>query len=465
MNISRVVCVAQREFLATVLTKGFLIGVLVLPLIVVIMAVAMPILINEEAPSIEGEIAVIDPTGEVLPALSEYLSPEAIAARRSEETAAVAEELANRAKLPENNAVGGALDEAVKKSLGEVPLFHITPLDPHSAEIEQEKQALLADAEGAERRLALVIVDDNAVSENASGEFGSYKIFVRGKLDDRIVKEIRSGLKRSIIRARIETHGMNPETISRLTRVKRVAATTVTEAGEKKSNEVLNILVPMGFMGLLLVSVMTGSQGLMTSTIEEKSNRVVEVLLSAVSPMELMTGKILGQMGVGLVMLVIYAGMGIFGLSAFAVLGLIDPMLFVFLIVFYVIAYATLAALMGAIGAAVNEMREAQSLMTPVMLIVMIPWLLWMPISRDPNSTFAIALSFIPPINTFVILIRMASTAPPPLWQVLLSVLVGIGGVYVALKIAAKVFRIGLLMYGKPPSFKTLLQWVRMADV
>ncbi|MDQ7008346.1 MAG: ABC transporter permease [Acidobacteriota bacterium] len=464
MKISRVLCIARREFIATVLTKGFLIGVLVVPVIVLTMVVVMPLLINEEAPGVEGEVAVIDPTGAVVPGLGDYLAPEAIAARRSEETAAVADELADRARMAENDAVGEAIDQAVQKSLGEVPLFHVTPLDPRSTDVEQEKQALLTDTPGAVRRLALVILDDHVIRENADGAFGSYRIFVRSKLDDRIVDEIRSGLRRSIIEARIETHGMDPELINRLTRVERVAATAVTASGEKTSNEVLNILVPMGFMGLLLISVMTGSQGLLTSTIEEKSNRVVEVLLSAVSPMELMSGKILGQMGVGLLMLLIYAGMGIFGLSAFAVLGLIDPLLFVFLIIFYFIAYSTLAALMGAIGAAVNELREAQSLMTPVMLIVMIPWLLWMPISRDPNSVFATTLSFIPPINTFVILIRMASTAPPPLWQVLLSVLVGIGGVYVALRMAAKVFRIGLLMYGKPPSFKTLLQWIRMAD-
>jgi ABC-2 type transport system permease protein len=118
---------------------------------------------------------------------------------------------------------------------------------------------------------------------------------------------------------------------------------------------------------------------------------------------------------------------------------------------------------MAAIGAAVNDMREAQTFMTPVMLTMIIPWILWMPISRDPNSTFAVVTSFLPPINTFVMLLRMTSTTPPPLWQVWLSILIGLVSVYAAVWFAAKVFRIGILMFGKPPDFKTLIRWVRMA--
>jgi len=159
----------------------------------------------------------------------------------------------------------------------------------------------------------------------------------------------------------------------------------------------------------------------------------------------------------------VYAGMGLGALVAFALVGMLELSLLVYLIIFYFIAFFVIASLMAAIGAAVNEMREAQTFMTPVMLTMIIPWVLWMPISRDPNSTFAVITSFLPPINTFVMLLRMTSTSPPPLWQVWLSILVGIASAYAAVWFAAKVFRIGILMYGKPPDFKTLIRWVRMA--
>jgi ABC-2 type transport system permease protein len=189
----------------------------------------------------------------------------------------------------------------------------------------------------------------------------------------------------------------------------------------------------------------------------------VEILLSAVSPMQLMTGKILGQLGVGLSILLIYSAMGIAALVSFALLGFVELWLLFYLVIFFLIAYFTVGAFMAAIGSAVNELREAQSLMTPVTMMLVIPWLLWMPISRDPNSLFSTITSFIPPINSFVMLLRMTSTSPPPLWQVWLSIAIGAVAVWLALKAAAKVFRIGLLMHGKAPNFATLIRWIRMA--
>ena len=256
---------------------------------------------------------------------------------------------------------------------------------------------------------------------------------------------------------------MDPARAEGLTEVERPTSTTVTAMGEQETNELLNVLLPAVFMGLLLVSVITSGQYLLTSTVEEKSTRVVEVLLSAVSARELMTGKIIGQMGVGLVVLGLYAGLGILGLISFAAIGLLDPMLIVYLLIFFVLAYFSIAAMMAAIGAAVNEMREAQSLMTPVMLVIMVPWILWMPISRDPNSLLAVVLSYVPPLSNFVMLLRLTSSSPPPAWQAWLAIVVGLAGVYVLLWAAAKVFRVGLLMFGKPPSMRTLVRWARMS--
>jgi len=144
-------------------------------------------------------------------------------------------------------------------------------------------------------------------------------------------------------------------------------------------------------------------------------------------------------------------------------LGLLDPWLIVYLVIFFLITYFLFASVFGAIGAAVNEMREAQALVTPVMLVLMVPWLLAMPVARDPNTPLAIALSFIPPVNTLAMMIRMASTSPPPLWQVWATIGVGLAAALAVTWAAAKIFRIGLLMYGKPPNFATLVRWVRQS--
>jgi ABC-type Na+ efflux pump permease subunit len=217
------------------------------------------------------------------------------------------------------------------------------------------------------------------------------------------------------------------------------------------------------FMVLLMMSVMGSGQGLLTTTIEEKSSRVMEVLLSAVSPMQLMAGKLLGHKAITLLAMSVYIVLGLLTLTSFSLFGLLDPMLILYLFIFFVIGFFTLGSLMMAAGAAVNDMREAQSLMTPLMLVLILPWFMMIPVSRDPDSTFAIVTSFVPPLNSFGMLLRLASTQPPPLWQVGASIGIGILGVIGATWIAAKIFRIGLLMFGKPPDFKTLVRWVRAA--
>jgi ABC-2 type transport system permease protein len=94
---------------------------------------------------------------------------------------------------------------------------------------------------------------------------------------------------------------------------------------------------------------------------------------------------------------------------------------------------------------------------------MMVPYILTPFIGRAPDSAVAVAASFIPPVNAFAMLARLASSSPPPVWQVLLSVLCGIVGACIAVWFAAKVFRVGLLMHGKPPSFATMIKWARMS--
>jgi ABC-2 type transport system permease protein len=460
--MKKVLYVAWREFLATVATKGFIIGIVITPVVILIAVVGMGTLFNLEAPRIEGEIAVIDPTGEVTESLHDYLRPEAIAERRNDFNDLVEEHMPEALKAMAGPA---ANDEARRRAfeavLGEVPDLRVTGLDA-GVDLEAEKKPLHDGVEGG--RLALIVVHPDAVVK-AEGEerFGNYDFFVREKLDDRIVDELRAGIRNAIVDARVRHAGLDRGLIESLTRVGRVRSKTVTAQGEEETNEILNAVMPAAFMLLLFVSVITSGQSLMTTTVEEKSSRVVEVLLSAVSPMQLMAGKIIGQLAVGLVVLVVYAGMGVSALVSFAMLGMLDPTLLVYLLIFYLIAHFVIASLLAAIGAAVNEIREAQGLMGPVMMVLMIPWILWMPISRAPDSTFAVVTSFLPPLNPFVMLIRMASSTQPPLWQVWLSIAIGIASVFGALWFAAKVFRVGLLMYGKPPNFRTLIRWVRMA--
>ena len=216
-------------------------------------------------------------------------------------------------------------------------------------------------------------------------------------------------------------------------------------------------------MLLLWMSVLTSGQYLLTSLIEEKSSRVMEVLLSAVSPLQLLLGKILGQCGVGLLILCSYGSTGMLALVYFALSHQIAASNIIFLLVYFFIAFASMACLFAAVGSAVSDVREAQSLIGPIMIVLMIPMMLWLPILQNPNSMFAQVMSFIPPISPFVMVLRLAGSEPVPVWQVIGSIVLGVVSVTFFAWAAAKIFRIGVLMYGKPPNFATLVRWVRMA--
>jgi ABC-2 type transport system permease protein len=460
--------VAAREFTATVTTKGFVFGMLFVPAIIAMMIFLVPRIMTRTPPKVVGQVVVIDPTGAVAEKFAAFLTPEQFAERRNRTRRNIEDATPEALKAQAKAAGGGAaMQRSIDAALGEVPNLTVLRLAA-GASVEAEKAPLKAPAPepgtAGSPRLAVVVVHADAVAPAAGrSSFGTYSLFVRDKLDDRLVDDLHTGLRDAIVSARLLASGMDPARIGTLTSVPRQAARTVTAKGERTTGAEMNLLVPMAFMLLLFMSVMTSGQYLLTSTVEEKSNRVVEVLLSAVSSMELMTGKILGQMAVGLLVLLLYAALGGVALVSFATLGLIDPVLLVYLLVFYVLAFFTFASLMAAVGAAVNEMREAQSLMMPIMMTLMVPWLLWLPLSREPNSVLAVSLSFIPPFSNFVMLLRMASVSPPPSWQPWAAIAIGALGVYGSVWFAAKVFRVGLLMFGKPPTFGTLVKWARMS--
>ena len=212
------------------------------------------------------------------------------------------------------------------------------------------------------------------------------------------------------------------------------------------------------------MSVLSGGQYLLMSTIEEKSTRVMEVLLSAISPTQLLIGKIIGQGAVGLLILLLYGGMSMVAANQFDMLALIQPRLIVWALVYFFIAYAFFASLMAAAGSAVSDIREAQSLISPIMMMLMLPIFLWFPISQNPNGMVAIVSSFFPPMTPFVMVLRMCQPGVHiPMWEMVATTAVALLGVAFMVYAAIKIFRVGVLMYGKPPSFLGLLKWIRYA--
>ena len=453
--MKKILLVAAREFTATVFTRAFILGLVLTPAIGALGATMFPRLMTRGV-QVQGQIAVIDPTGVVGAELADALSADRITARRTDS----ARQMLIQAPESVRQVAGNNPGQAARFALGSVPLLTIVQRPPDTD--PQQDKVWLTDDQAAPRRLALVVIHPNAAVPSA-GVYGNYDLYVPQNLDDRLENEIYQGLREAIINARIQAQSLDRATIDGLVRVGRVASITVTKNNERQTVAGFNVVLPAAFAALLFIGVMTGGQALLTSTVEEKSSRVIEILLSAVSPMELLAGKLLGQMTVSLLALAFYVALGMALLVSFAMFGLFNPWLLVYLVIFFLIAYFVVGAMMLTVGSVVNDMREAQSMMMPIMLLIMTPWLFWLPISREPNSAFSTIVSFIPPVNTFAMLLRMTSNTPPPWWQVWTSIAIGIASVVAVLWCAAKVFRIGLLMYGKPPDFATMIRWIRAA--
>ncbi len=451
----KIALVAWREFVATVFTRAFILGLLLTPAIGVLAIFVFPRVMNRSV-QVEGEIAVIDPAMAVAPELASALSAPRITARRGEQ----ARQALIAAPESVRQVAGADETRTARFAFGPVPQFTVVPR-PADTDLQREK-AWLADDQARPKRLALVVIHpDTAVATN--GVYGSYDLYVPQNSDDRVEGEIYQGLREAIIGARIKAQSLDRSAIDAIVRVGRVPSVTVTKNDERRTVAGFNMLLPAAFGVLLLIGVMTGGQALLTSTVEEKSSRVIEIILSAVSPIELLAGKLLGQMAVSLLALGFYIALGMALLVSFAMLSLFNPWLLLYLVIFFLITYFVIGAMMLTVGSVVNDMREAQSMMMPIMLLVMLPWIFWLPISREPNSVFSTVISFVPPVNTFTMLLRLTSSAPPPWWQVWVSIGIGVASVVAVLWFAAKVFRIGLLMYGKPPDFATMIRWVRAA--
>ncbi len=476
--MSKVRTIAWREFRQTVFRPVFLLAIIGIPVgIMVVLGLAGYLMATQEEPALVGTIALVDGNGELTDALRSELEPKSIEAdqhRKLEQMQEQSVEQLRSGGAPGQFAITPN-DMTAAFQRGEVNIT-VDQIDPASESYDEgdlkqlvREQKILAAVIVPEHLLEPNLTDrDDAEAESeddAQERATSFDLFVAPNVDNDHVSLIEDRVGQAVVRVRASRAGLDPQRTLAMFKAPRSATRRMLESGEDTSEtEVMRELkqmIPLVFMVLLWVGVFTAGQHLLMSTIEEKSNRVMEVLLSAVSPMQLMVGKIFGHGAVGLLITGIYASVGIAALIAFAAMKFIEPMSLLYLGIYFFMAYFMIASLMAAVGSAVSDIREANTLMTPVMLIVMIPWFLWMPIIQAPNGPLAQAFSWIPPMTPFVMILRVSADEPVPYWQIPATIIWGYVCVVAMMWIAAKIFRVGVLMYGKPPSPLQLIKWLR----
>ena len=286
----------------------------------------------------------------------------------------------------------------------------------------------------------------------------------------RLMALLERAVDAAVVHLRLTGAGVSPDQVKALTARADMKPVRVGEdlSESKEGAFEKSFILSYVLSFTLYMTMMFYGYYVMRGVLEEKSSRIVEVIVANVRPMELMLGKIFGVGAVGLTQYAIWvlvamnlAVPGLLGITALeGSTALVSPMLLVFFVVFFVLGYFVFASFYAAIGAAFNTEEEAQQMQTVVSMVMALSLMFMFPVLANPDSTLSVVLSLIPLFAPVLFFMRM-TVQMPPLWQIVLCLVLLVGFIFVVARFAAAVYRIGILMYGKRPTFAELVRWAR----
>lgn len=432
-NASKIFTIIQHEYLIRVKTKGFVIGTLLGPLGMLLL-IAIPIVVTLlSADTTEKRIAVIDKSNKI-----------------------------------------GTL--AVKKS-------------PDKYYLTEENEETLKKATLEEEIDGYLLIPEDILTS------GEINVFTRGGGGIGFVSQIESVFGRIVRHERLLNAGADTSVINLVDRGITLETQKITQKGEEKDFTEAYAMVGYFFGFVIYIMMLLYGTMVMRGVIEEKANRIIEVIASSAKPFEIMFGKVFGIGLVGLTQVLIWVVIGAGLIAAVSpIMNLINPTdmmpaqmtqqgmaqavqqasapnfeipsislwLVIGFIFYFLSGYFVYATLFAAVGSAVDQEQDAQQLQWPVTIPIIIPMLFIGSVIGNPDSMLSIVLSLVPFFSPMLMVVRVAATNVP-VWQIGLSVVLMISSFIVSLWVAAKIYRVGILMYGKKPSVKDLVKWFMMA--
>jgi len=409
--------VARREYLERVRSKAFLIGTFVGPILMAALMIGPSLLATRQRGK-PLKVAVLDASGALKASVEEAL--------------------------------------AARKAGGENRFL----IQPVAAARIEEQRATLKESVLAGRLDGYLYLPLDAL-ENSKAEYVGRN--VSNRLDLRLME---TAVEDALITRRLADEGLDPARVRELTRRLDLETIRLSESGTRVDRGVTFIFATI-LMMMLYVTVLMWGQALMTGVIEEKSSRVVELAVSAMSPWSLLFGKLVGigaagltQLGVWVGSLVLLAGYSSAFMPSDTSLPEITPLILASFLIYFLLGYFLYAALYAAIGAAVNTMQEAQSLVFPVLMPLIGSMVFFPVVLQSPDSTISVVLSLIPFATPLLMFLRI-TVLTPPVWQILLSIVLTTLTIAGVTWVSARIYRVGILMYGKRPTFPEMLRWVR----
>ena len=368
-------------------------------------------------------------------------------------------------KMGDSQAVFGSRSRRNALSID----FEYVPVkgDLNEARLPYFERLAKRKAPKAERLDGAVLIPADTF-ENAQAKV---TLYTRSSADFVTQERIARIVNQAVTKERLVARGIAAaDTEALLARV-GVDSVQVTRGGKEKKGGELNFLAAFVFGALLLIPMFAYGQEIMRGIVQEKTDRVVEILISSMSPIELLSGKILGLAAAGLTQVAIWLVMG--GAAAAATgaaaasagmssLASLDARIVPYFLIFYILGYLTYASVYAIGGSVTNSEKEAQQFVAPIMFFLLIPWFLATVILQAPESPMAVTLSLIP-IFTPVTMFMRIIVSEPAFWEIALSIVLSIATIYGMFWMTAKIFRTGILSYGKRPTIPELVRWLRVA--
>lgn len=415
MNISKVMGVARWEFVEKAKTKAYLVSLVLTPLIMALFAV-LPTLLASRADTDTKQFLIYDATGLC--------------------AAPLQEKLISQYKLPDGR-----------------PNYTLKPVDTHSLSAEEAVKKY---------KLALLNEEYTGLIVIPADVFTSRRVEYRGANVGNAmeVQKISSEIEKIIIENALVRQGIPLDVYSNASREISVATLKVTKDNDNERSGFMEVFIAAyGSIILLFMIIMVTGQLLVRSLFEEKSNRIIEILLSSCSPLELMIGKLLGLSGLGILQALLWLSLGsglgtLFGALP-NVLALVP-----FLLMYMLLGYLFYAAILIGVGSLATTEQEAQQITGYIALLVMLPVGILFPLMQNPSSALVKTLSYIPFMTPTVMTMRIA-VLRPEWWEIALSVAVMLVSIAGVMYVSAKIFRAAILSYGKRPTLPEIIGFLR----
>lgn len=427
---------AKREYLAAVKTKGFLIGLILAPILMCGGFIGI-LIFNKNIDVSDKKIAVIDYTGKI------------------------ANSIVGAAEWRNKNEIYDK--ESGKKNK---PAYIIEVVEPNK-ENSQKQKLELSERVRQNQLHAFVEIGPEVIHPTKNREASMVAFYSKSSPMDDVRGWINWPINNQLRQVRLTDAGINESQIPDLflwANIEPLGLASVdTGTGNikeaQKINEIQALIVPMIMMMLLFMMLMMGAVPLLNSVMEEKNQRIAEVLLGSIKPFEFMMGKVIGGVGVSLTASLVYIIGGIIFVKRMGFEQYIPYHVIPWFFAYMVVAIIMFGSLCASVGSMCSEPKDAQSLSMPVMLPMLIPMFIMVPIIKESQSMIVTILSLFPTFTPTMMLLRLGTPGGVASWQPWAGLLGMLLFTVLFVWAGGRVFRVAILAQGEPPKLSNLVRW------